>query len=206
MNTKTTLPAGWHWVKLGDVIAPKITTSDPGREPENKFTYVDITSIDSTSKTVTDPKILLGKNAPSRARQVILFGDVIVSTTRPNLNAVTKIPNELDGQICSTGFCVLRPIPKELDSDFLFHFVRTQEFITSLSDLVKGALYPAVTDKDVRNQIIPLPPLTEQQRIAARLNKQMAAVAQARRAAEVQLRAVRELPSALLRRAFAGKL
>ena len=53
---------------------------------------------------------------------------------------------------------------------------------------------------------IPLPPLPEQQRIAAALNEQMGAVEQARAAAEAQLAAIEQLPGALLRRAFAGEL
>jgi type I restriction enzyme S subunit len=196
------LPVGWRWVRLGDVCAPKVINRDPGREPNAEFVYIDITSIDSVQKIAAQTKTLLGKDAPSRARQVIAKGDVIVSTTRPNLNAIAQISPELDGQICSTGFCVLRPIPGELDSDFLFHFVQTQGFIQNLSDLVKGALYPAVTDKDVRNQLIPLPSLDEQRRIAAALNAQMECVVQARRAAEEQLRAAKELPSAYLREVF----
>ncbi len=48
----------------------------------------------------------------------------------------------------------------------------------------------------------PLPPLDEQQRIAARLDEQMAAVAQARRAAEEQLHAARKLQYTYLREVF----
>lgn len=203
-TTERPLPESWQWVKLGDVCASKITTRDPRREPDTRFIYVDITSINPSTKTITEPKTLLGRDAPSRARQVIEAGDVIVSTTRPNLNAVAKIAPEFDGQICSTGFCVLRPNNQELDSDFLFHFVRTKAFIQSLSDLVKGALYPAVTDKDVRAQFIPLPPLGEQKRIASRLNEQLAAVESARKAAEEQLAEIESLPASLLREAFAG--
>ncbi len=53
---------------------------------------------------------------------------------------------------------------------------------------------------------IPLPPLPERKRIAAILNEQMAAVERARKAAEEELAAINALPSALLRRAFAGEL
>lgn len=71
---------------------------------------------------------------------------------------------------------------------------------------MKGALYPAVNDKQVKAQTIPLPPLAEQRRIAAALNEQMAAVERARKAAEEELEAINRLPAALLRRAFAGEL
>ena len=52
------------------------------------------------------------------------------------------------------------------------------------------------------NLEIPFPPLTEQQRIAAVLREQMAAVEKARAAAQARLAAVKALPAAFLRQVF----
>lgn len=202
-NAEKTLPKGWRWVRLGDVCEARTGTSDPSSRPDELFYYVDIGSVDNVRKRIIEAKRLLGKDAPSRARQVICKGDVLVSTTRPNLNAVATVPSDLDGQVCSTGFCVLRP-RSDLDATFLFFHVQSPAFIESLSDLVKGALYPAVTDRQVLAQPIPLPPLSEQKRIAELLSDQMAQVQQARNALQEQLLAAAALPAALLRQAFSG--
>lgn len=198
---KRDLPDGWRLVKLDDVCEVKTGIRDPREEAEKPFRYVDIGSVDNETKRIAEAKTLIGKDAPSRARQVIKSGDIIVSTTRPNLNAVAVVPLRLDDQICSTGFCVLRPT-EALDRDYLFAFVRSDEFVGSLSALVKGALYPAVTDRQVRSQLIPLPPLDEQRRIAAILSEQLAAVERARVAAKAQLDAAGALPAAYLREVF----
>lgn len=198
---KRPLPEEWQWVKLGELCKNNIEIRDPRSDPEKPFRYVDITSVDNVRKRVVAATTLLGKDAPSRARQVIRVADIIVSTTRPNLNAVALIPPDLDNEICSTGFCVLRP-DSVLDPTYLFAYVQSEEFVQCLSGLVKGALYPAVTDKQVRAQLIPLPPLPEQKRIAAILNEQMAAVERARAAAEAQLEAAKALPAAYLRAVF----
>src|SRR5207248_9224992 len=192
------LPNGWRWIRLADICEHKTDIRDPRVDPDATFRYVDITSVDNNTKRIVEAKTLLGKDAPSRARQVIRVDDVIVSTTRPNLNAVAFVPPDLDNQICSTGFCVLRALP-ELDPHYLFAFVQTSEFVWSLSGLVKGALYPAVTDEQVKAQLIPLPSLAEQERIAAILNDQIAAVERARAAAEEQLDAGKALPAAYVR-------
>ena len=134
---------------------------------------------------------------------MIRTGDVIVATTRPNLNAVAMIPPELDGQICSTGFCVLRTEPTVLLPGFLFAFVRHEMFVQSLTDLVRGALYPAVNDKQVKAQRILLPPLHEQERIMTVLDGQMAAVERARGAAESRVEAGRAMFFALVRDSLA---
>jgi len=199
------LPNGWRWVKLGEVCEKQTGIRDPRTEPETVFQYVDITSVSNQRKCITEARTVLGIDAPSRARQVIRANDIIVATTRPNLNAVAQVPSELDNQICSTGFCVLRTGVGILP-DYIFAFVRYESFIEALTDLVKGALYPAVTDGQVKAQQIPLPPLSEQRRIAGLLREQMTAVEKARAAAEAELNTITALPAALLLRAFAGEL
>jgi type I restriction enzyme S subunit len=84
--------------------------------------------------------------------------------TRPNLNAVALVPKELDGQIASTGFDVLRPVAG-VDPRWIGYLVRTEAFVQAMSDLVQGALYPAVRSKDVRAHVVPLAPQAEQTRI-----------------------------------------
>ena len=197
------LPAGWKWTKLGDVCN-KIKTTDPKRNPDNQFIYVDISSIDRSVKRITTPSVRKGKDAPSRARRIIHKGDVLVATTRPNLNAVALVGDDLDGQICSTGLCVLRPDGRWLDSNYLYRYTTHEPFVTALTEMVNGSMYPAVTDKHVMGQQIPLPSLSEQKRIAALLNEQMAYVETVRMSAREQLDAINALPNALLRRAFAG--
>lgn len=195
------LPRSWRAVRLSDVCEESIPTRDPRDSPTDTFRYVDITSVSNVSKRIVSPKTMLGKDSPSRARQVIRTGDVLVSTTRPNLNAVALVPTELDGEIASTGFCVLRA-KTGLDPGYLFGFVQMGETVRNLSDLVKGALYPAVTDAQVRAQWLPLPELLEQRRIVDVLAAQIAAVERARAAAEAQLEAAKALPAAYRRAAF----
>src|SRR3989304_9077475 len=164
---------GWRLARLGEVCI-STENRDPRITPDLPFRYVDISSVDNRSKRIIQARTILGKDAPSRARQLIKANDLLVATTRPNLNAVALVPEELHNEICSTGFCVLRPT-EVINSLFLFFFVRTQYFIDRISGSgqVRGMLYPAVTDNQVRNVYISLPPLPEQKRIAAKLQELM---------------------------------
>lgn len=135
------------------------------------FVYIDISSIDREKKTIEGTSIYMGADAPSRARQLVKEGDILVSTVRPNLNAVAFVGDEFDNATASTGYCVLRPKPNELDSRFLFHWVRTERFVDDLVRQATGASYPAVSDKIIKASKIPLPPLAEQRRIAAILDQ-----------------------------------
>lgn len=186
---------------IGDLCDKSVLSIDPKREPEKEFWYIDISAVDNSLKRICTPQRVAGKVASVRARQIIQKNDVLVSTTRPNLNAVALVPEEYDGEICSTGFCVLR-CGKELDPDYLFSFVQSLLFVGALAELVKGALYPAVTDKQVFAQLIPWHPINEQRRIAAHLKAQLAAVEDARQAAQAQLDEIELLPARLLSQAF----
>ena len=159
------LPPTWTRAPIGSVC---VDTEQVTPEGELEFTYVDIGSVDRLTKRITSPQRLLGKDAPSRARKRIKTGDTLVSTTRPNLNAVALVGPSLDGQIASTGFEVLRA--PGLDPRWLGYLVRTSAFVDSMSSLVQGALYPAVRGKDVRSFVAPIAPSNEQRCIADKLD------------------------------------
>ena len=156
---------------IGDVV-DQVSFWTPARDdPDGEFIYVDLSAVDQDSKAIASPRRLACTDAPSRARQVIRSGDVLVSTVRPNLNAVGRVPVELDGATASTGFCVLRPRSEVADGAYLFHWVRSPRFVGQMVRRATGASYPAVSDRIVFESKIPLPPLPEQKRIAEILDK-----------------------------------
>ena len=139
---------------------------DPRIRPEEKFTYIDVSSISSESLRIVQTSTLLGSDAPSRARKSVQAGDVLFATVRPSLRRIALVPEELDGAICSTAFTVLRPNPAVLDSNFLYFQAISEQFVAAVSALQRGSSYPAVSDSDVLSQTLTIPPLEEQRRIA----------------------------------------
>ncbi len=186
---------------LAELCSRAITLTDPKRSPEREFWYVDISAIDSLGKRISTPQRIKGKGASVRARQSIQTGDVLVATTRPNLNAVALVQEKYNGEVCSTGFCVLRA-GEELEPEYLFQVVQSRAFVEALTDLTKGALYPAVTDKQVFSQLVPWVPREEQRQIAVRTKAQLAEVETARQATLAQVRDSKLLRDRLLRQAF----
>lgn len=159
----------WPTRPLGEVVLPT-EQRNPELSPSDEFSYVDISSVDNEVKVIAAPKSIVGRDAPSRARKVIRAGDVIVATVRPNLNAVALVPRELDNQICSTGFSVLRP-SKSVLSGYLFAFVRSRVFIDHLVARTTGANYPAVNDGEIKDVPLPVPSLAEQERVVMLVNE-----------------------------------
>lgn len=191
------LPDGWMCRRLGDVSL-KTTLTNPSASPDVSFKYVDISSVSNETYTIVDVKQLIGRDAPSRARKAIKARDVLFATVRPTLRRIALVPSELDGQVCSTGYCVVRPNPKTLNAEFAYFYLLTDYATTAVDLLQKGATYPAINDSDVLNLGIPLPPLPEQRAIAHVLRTVQEAIAARRREVELE----RERKAALMQHLF----
>jgi type I restriction enzyme S subunit len=156
---------------IGRYVLP-ISNWNPRKDCQAaSFRYVDLSSVDQDTKTIAANGEMPTSDAPSRARQLLRAGDVIVSTVRPNLNGVASVPADLDGATGSTGFCVLRADPDRLDPRYLLHWVRTPQFVSDMTKKATGQSYPAVSDRIVKESLIPLPTVEKQKRIAAVLDQ-----------------------------------
>ncbi len=182
---------GWEEATIGEVTA-RIETVDPTKKPKEAFTYVDVSSVSNETFEIVQTSEVLGADAPSRARRLIRTSDVIFATIRPTLKRIATVPQSLDQQVCSTGYIVLRASAR-LHPRFLFHHLFSDQFQNAMEELQTGASYPAVTDGQVRQQPIPLPPLEEQQRIVAVLDEAFEGLARARAHAEANLQNAREV-------------
>jgi len=160
----------WLQASIGDVCLP-ITQSNPAQSGRKTFRYVDISGVDRTTKSILSAEEVQYYDAPSRARKIIKTFDVLVSTVRPNLNAIALVPDRLNGEVASTGFAVLRANRDVLLPKYLFYWVQSNEFIEFLVANATGASYPAVTDSLVRRATIPLAPLSEQSRVVKLLDE-----------------------------------
>lgn len=158
------MPDHWHETTLGEVAALN-SESVRGQDEGFKFRYVDIGSVSASSGISTDSleSHELG-TAPSRAQRIIRSADVLVSTVRPNLRAFAQVPAELDGEVASTGFAVVRARDR-VEPGFVWVLVRSEAFVGHLIERATGSNYPAVKSADVGSFAFALPPLQEQRRI-----------------------------------------
>ena len=132
--------------------------------------YLDISSVDNAEKRIISYQTIRSSNAPSRAKQLLKKGDVLVSTVRPNLNAVAVVEEETENlMVGSTGYCVLR-CKENIDVRYLFNFCQSQYFIDDMSSQATGASYPAVSNSIVRNSLIPCHSIEEQRKIAEKID------------------------------------
>ena len=188
---------GWRNIEIGKVIL-KTKLKDPTKEPDKYFRYIDVSSVSNTLFKIIDTNYLLGKEAPSRARKLIQSEDIIFATVRPTLKRIAIVQDEYNGEVCSTGYCVLKADKKEIYPLFLYFSLLPDYFIRKIEKLQRGASYPAIRDYDLKKQIISVPPLPEQRKIAYVLSTVQKAIEQQ----DKLIKTTTELKKALMQKLF----
>lgn len=165
-----TMKHNWEYKTLGSACIPKkeILRASLKFGKEDTIEYIDISSIHKDSGTV-NPTTYTFMDAPSRAQQVVNDNDVLVSLVRPNLKNIALIQDDKDNLVASSGFCVLRG--KTLSQRYIYHLVNSKYFTNKLVIKCAGAAYPAVREQDVKDTIVPVPPMEVQKQIVEELDK-----------------------------------
>lgn len=199
------LEGNYGLAKIKNIIE-KNETSNPEKEPDRFFTYIDISSIDRSTFIIEPDKYILGKEAPSRARKKVKTGDVLFATTRPNLKNIGIISEDFDNPVCSTGLAVLRVKESKTINRFLFYFLISEKLQELISPFIRGAQYPAISDKDLFDCNLPLPPLTKQEKIVIYLDQIFEKSQQAMKEQKQKLLNLKALKSSILNSTFKGEL
>ena len=125
----------------------------------------------------------------------------VISSVRPNLQAVAFVNDGRKDLVCSTGFNVVQPLAHKLAPKFSYYVLISEGARQYFEATAKGVGYPAVDDKDFDSFAVPLPPLPEQQRIAAYLDASCAAIDAAVAAKRCQLETLDEITHSTIYRA-----
>jgi type I restriction enzyme S subunit len=191
------LPEGWAWTTLSEVATPSSAKVEPNEDAAAP--YLSLEHIEAHTGKI----IGRGSGADVKStKAVFTAGDVLYGKLRPYLNKVA-IP-DFDG-ICSTDILVF-PQSKALRSGYLFYFLSQREVVEFANHNSSGVQLPRISFKELGTLGFPLPPLAEQHRIVAAVERALAKVNAARdRLARVPA-TLKRFRQAVLAAACSGRL
>lgn len=162
------VPESWEVVALGELVEEALQVN-MRTEAERNIQYIDVSSISREFLRIETTSSFVLKDAPGRARKKVKTGDVIFATVRPTLLRVARVAEDYDEQVCSTAFCVLRDKNRNTHGRYIYYLVQRERFIKQLAVIESGVSYPAVTDRQVKEQLVSVPDEGEQIEIARTL-------------------------------------
>lgn len=159
------IPEHWGIKKLKYLTDLNQKTLSETTEDEYEFEYVDIGSV-TLENGIEYSEIMKFSDSPSRARRIAKAGDIVISTVRTYLRAISPIEKDL---IVSTGFAVLTP--KDVYHKFLEYIVKSEPVIGYISANSYGISYPAINSSQIMEAKVIVPSYEEQIKIAEFIQK-----------------------------------
>lgn len=195
------VPENWVWVRLGEVNKYISKSVNPISEPDKIFELYSVPSMVDNY-----PEIIAGSDIGS-SKQSVCKKDVLLCKINPRINRVWKVSQFTDNElIASSEWIIIRN--NHIDANYLMYCFQSKyfrEFMLSNVSGVGGSLMRA-QPKYVQTYPIPLPPLSEQQRIVERIEELFAKLDEAKERLQEVADSFAVRKAAILHKAFTGEL
>jgi type I restriction enzyme S subunit len=175
--------------------------------PVRLCNYTDVYKNDE----ITDDMVLMRATATAGeiARLTLKADDVIItkdSETPDDIAVPAWVSKALTGVVCGYHLGLLRPDARSTDGEFLFCAIGAARIAEQFHVLANGVTRFALSKHDVKNAIVPLPPVEEQKRICRWISKECTPLEQAIQRAEEEIKLIREYRDRLIADVVTGQV
>ncbi|MGL4393664.1 MAG: restriction endonuclease subunit S [Brevinema sp.] len=154
------------------------------------FSYIQISDVEK-EKGIFNHTELKIEDAPSRAKTLVKTGDLLISLTRPNLGAFAIISENYNNFVATSGFLVCNG--ENIITNYYIMFLLQSSFgINLFNKHMTGALYPAISQEDLGNIKIPLPPMEKQEEIVQHISELRSQISELTKKAQHLIESTRE--------------
>lgn len=151
-----------------------------------------------------DRKAVDKATAERLARYALREGDIVIGR-RGEIGRCAVVARNQSGWLCGTGCFVIRPSDKT-NPHFLAHLLRSRPYRERLEGVAARATMPSISNDDLANLPVRLPPVPQQHRVLGLLDDLSGRCERLAAAYQHKRDALDELRKSLLHQAFTGQL
>lgn len=202
------VPGNWCWVKVGTVSKAKGGKRLPkGRtflEEKSDYPYIRVTDFDNESICIENVKYIDGDTYMMIKNYTISSADIYISIAG-TIGKVGIIPEELEGANLTENAAKITDI-NGVYQLYLMLFLKSEVAQNQMKDSTISTTQPKLALFRIEDILLPLSPLSEQQRIVDRIENLFAKLDEAKQKAQDALDSFETRKAAILHKAFTGEL
>jgi type I restriction enzyme S subunit len=203
------LPAGWAIASM-DALTVRITSGSRDWSQyygEGSGTFLMAQNVrpgflDLSYRQPVDPP----PNDRDRVRSQVERDDLLVTIVGANTGDVCRVPDELSEHYVCQSVALMRPVNRIMSKYLELYLISPENGRHQYEQYMYGQGRPHLSFEQLKVTAIALPPLAEQHRIVAEVERRLSVVAAMEGAVAANLKRAERLRQAILKRAFEGKL
>ncbi|NJL20010.1 MAG: restriction endonuclease subunit S [Leptolyngbyaceae cyanobacterium SM1_3_5] len=164
-NSPFGIPTNWQWARFQDVATIASNLVKP--ESYLDFPHVAPDNIEKQSGRLLSYRTVREDEVRSSNHR-FFSGQILYSKIRPNLAKVVIV--SFDG-LCSAD---MYPINAHIDASFLLKYMLSSTFLSMSVKSDTRVAMPKINQDELNKILVPVPPLAEQKRIVAEVDRLMA--------------------------------
>ena len=170
------IPENWVWVRLGDIF--NISRGGSPRpiqqfltDDEDGINWIKIGDTDIGGKYIKQTKEKIIQDGMKKSRFIKANSLLLTNSMSYGRPYILKT----DGCI-HDGWLSLEPLNENIDREYAFYVISSHIVQSQFHQTVAGAVVKNLNSDKVKETLIPLPPLSEQQQIVAKLEALLAEI------------------------------
>jgi len=120
---------------------------------EQMYKYIELANIGDNG-VIEGYTEELGKDLPTRARRLVKYNQILISSIEGSLPSCAIIPKEMNNAYCSTGFYLIDS--DKINSETLLVLFKSKPFQALMKKACSGTILTAISRRFFKNLLIPL--------------------------------------------------
>ena len=196
------IPENWVWCRLGEICSKIGSGSTPkgSNYSKNGFPFFRSQNIYNDGLVYDDIKFVSDEVQKQMSGTIVLANDILLNITGGSMGRCALVPEDFKEGNVSQHVCIIRPL--QVDRSYFHKIILSPYFQKFIFSSTTGAGREGLPKYNLEQFAIPLPPLSEQKRIVAEIEKQLAKTKQLKEHIIANQQATEQLLKALLHQAF----